>query len=470
MARKSGRGGFKAAKNYDPRRNKRSVSKRTSNRQPEQPGQQGLEARAEYDRLASKPRADRTKKDVAERIEAKMTHPNAVQNLSFADLGVGNNLIRVLEELGAGSPFPIQAVTIPDAIAGRNVLGRAKTGSGKTIAFGVAVIERLMQQGKKVTREPARKPRALILAPTRELALQIDRTVQPLARSVGLFTTQIVGGLAIASQTHALKRGVDIVIGTPGRVEDLLRRGKLDLREMLVSVVDEADHMADLGFIEPVQRILRQVKSGGQTMLFSATLDEDARELVAEFMPNHVAHEIVADRSATMMTNHAAFVVMREDKIQILTDIVKNEKRVLVFTRTRAFAETLAAQLSVTGVKATSLHGDLSQQRRLRNLETFTSGKATVLVATDVAARGIHVDNVDLVVQADPPEDYKAYLHRAGRTGRAGKRGLVVTLVPRTRQKFNRSLLRDAEIDAVYFGECSPKDTARLMKEIKKKQ
>lgn len=470
MARKSSRGGFKAAKNYDPRRNKKGASKRTPSRHPEKSGQQGLEAKAEYDRLASKPRADRTKKKVAARIEAKMTHPNAVQNLSFADLGVGNNLIRVLEELGAGSPFPIQAVTIPDAIAGRNVLGRAKTGSGKTIAFGVAVVERLMQQGKKATREPARKPRALILAPTRELALQIDRTVQPLARSVGLFTTQIVGGLAVASQTHALKRGVDIVIGTPGRVEDLLRRGKLDLRETLVSVIDEADHMADLGFIEPVQRILRQVKSSGQTMLFSATLDEDARELVAEFMPNHVAHEIVADRSATMMTNHAAFVVMREDKVQILAKIVKSEERVLVFTRTRAYAETLAAQLSVSGVKATSLHGDLSQQRRLRNLEMFTSGKASVLVATDVAARGIHVDNVDLVVQADPPEDYKAYLHRAGRTGRAGKRGLAVMLVPRTRQKFTRALFRDAEIEAVYFGDCSIEDTDRLMKEIKKKR
>lgn len=410
---------------------------------------------------------------VLDRLDTQVTTAADVAGIDFTDLGLGGNIVRTLTELGATRPFPIQAATIPDTLRGRDVLGRARTGSGKTIAFGAALVERLLKlkadgafaadpaasavkprRGERAPRRAARKPKALILAPTRELALQIDRTVQPIARSVGFYTAQFVGGVPIEPQLHALERGIDIVIGTPGRVQDLITRGKLDLREVVVSVLDEADHMCDLGFLEPVQRILRETERRGQRLLFSATLDSGVAELISEFLRNPAAHE--AEEAKRGTSTHQVLIVMREDKDEVLTQLASRRGRIMVFCRTRAYVERLTELLTDSGLRATALHGDLTQSKRERNLERFAQGKSAVLVATDVAARGLHVDDVDLVVQADPPDDYKTYLHRAGRTGRAGKSGQVVTVIPRTRQKRTRELMENAEIKPVYFGDFVP--------------
>lgn len=404
-----------------------------------------------------------------------MTTAADARGLSFADLGLGGNIVRTLGELGAETPFPIQAATIPDAVAGRDVLGRARTGSGKTIAFGAALVERLLKlkadgvfgdpspqrdrrrRGERVeraSRKSVRNPKALILAPTRELALQIDRTVQPIARSVGFYTAQLVGGVPLDPQIHALERGIDIVIGTPGRVQDLVNRRRLDLREVLVTVIDEADHMCELGFLEPVQRVLRQTARDGQRLLFSATLDSEVSELVTEFLRDPAAHE--AEEAEVGRIEHRVFIVLREDKDRALVELTSRPGRIMVFCRTRAYAERVTELVTEAGVSAVPLHGNLSQARRERNLARFTEGKARVLVATDVAARGIHVDDVDLVLQADPPDDPKAYLHRAGRTGRAGNDGRVLTLIPRTRQKRTRELFETLDITPASFDDYVP--------------
>jgi superfamily II DNA/RNA helicase len=386
---------------------------------------------------------------VLERLEGDIVQADDVVETTFADLGLGDSITGALTELGAVHPFPIQAVTIPDAVAGMNVLGRGRTGSGKTIAFGAALVERLLRnylaQGKS-GRVPGRSPRALILAPTRELALQIDRTVQPVARSVRLFTTQLVGGVPYPRQVGALKKGVDIVIGTPGRVEDLVDQGILDLSRIEITVLDEADHMAELGFLEPMQRLLRAVPADGQRLLFSATLDSAVATIVDEFLPGAAVHEVVdADQSSAA---HRVLVIEPTEKVQVLSALLASTDRSLVFARTRAFAEQLADDLEDAGVRTESLHGDLNQARRTRNLARFSEGKVAALVATDVAARGIHVDDVDLVVHADAAEDYKTYLHRSGRTGRAGASGTVVTLLaPRRRHRFEE-LLDRAGIEA----------------------
>ncbi|MDJ0350366.1 DEAD/DEAH box helicase [Cryobacterium sp. PH29-G1] len=387
---------------------------------------------------------------VLERLEAIATTASDVVGVTFGDLGLGENIVRELAALGAPTPFPIQAATIPDVLAGRDVLGRGKTGSGKTIAFGAPLVEKLMENNGAKDRKMARKPRALILAPTRELALQIDRTIQPIARSVGLFTTQIYGGVPQYRQVSALQRGVDIIIGTAGRIEDLIDQGRLDLSEVVVTVLDEADYMCDLGFLEPVQRILRQTKAGGQKLLFSATLDKGVASLVKEFLTNPAVHEVAGEDQASSTIDHRVLVIEHRDKGRIIEELVNRQGKTLIFSRTRAYAEQLADQLEDAGVKATSLHGDLNQARRTRNLQMLTSGRVNVLVATDVAARGIHVDDIDLVIQADAPDEYKTYLHRAGRTGRAGKTGTVVTLIPKQRQRRMGELLERAEIDASY--------------------
>jgi superfamily II DNA/RNA helicase len=397
---------------------------------------------------------------VLERLEADAIQAGDVEGITFADLGLGTNIVRELTVQGAESPFPIQAATIPDVLAGRDVLGRGKTGSGKTIAFGAPLVERLMllRDGreaassatghKRNNRQPGRKPRALILAPTRELALQIDRTVQPIARSVGLFTTQIYGGVPQHRQVGALQRGVDIVIGTPGRIEDLIEQGRLDLSDITITVLDEADHMCDLGFLEPVQRILDQTKPGGQRLLFSATLDKGVATLVDEYLDNPTVHEVAGEDQASSMIDHRVLLIEQRDKRRIIEELAAGDGKTLVFTRTRAFAEELSDLLEDAGIPATSLHGDLNQSRRTRNLSLLTSGRVSVLVATDVAARGIHVDDISLVIQADAPEEYKTYLHRAGRTGRAGKQGTVVTLIPKSRRRRMEELLDRAEITA----------------------
>ena len=396
---------------------------------------------------------------VLERLEAIATTAAEVVGVTFGDLGLGENIVRELATLGAAAPFPIQAATIPDVLAGRDVLGRGKTGSGKTIAFGAPLVEKLLENNGAKDRKMARKPRALILAPTRELALQIDRTIQPIARSVGLFTTQIYGGVPQYRQVSALQRGVDIIIGTAGRIEDLIEQGRLDLREVVVTVLDEADYMCDLGFLEPVQRILRQTKKGGQKLLFSATLDKGVASLVKEFLINPAVHEVAGEDQASSTIDHRVLVIEHRDKSAIIGQLVDRQGKTLIFSRTRAYAEQLAEQLEDAGVKATSLHGDLNQARRTRNLQMLTSGRVNVLVATDVAARGIHVDDIDLVIQADAPDEYKTYLHRSGRTGRAGKSGTVVTLIPKQRRRRMDELLGRAEIEAS-FTNAAPGDTS----------
>jgi superfamily II DNA/RNA helicase len=406
-----------------------------------------------YPSRDEKPAFDPADDVVLERLEAEAIQAEDVEGVTFADLGLGGNIVRALADLGAEKPFPIQAATAPDVLAGKDVLGRGRTGSGKTIAFGAPLVERLMQlwaeQGKSGgKRQLGRSPRALILAPTRELALQIDRTVQPIARSVGLFTTQIYGGVPQGRQVGALQRGVDIVIGTPGRIEDLVEQGRLDLSQVAITVLDEADHMCDLGFLEPVQRILRQTAEGGQKLLFSATLDSGVAQLVDEFLVEPAVHEVAGEDQASSTIDHRVLVIEHRDKGAIIEQLADREGKTLVFARTRAFAEMLADQLEDAGIPAVSLHGDLNQSRRTRNLAQLTSGRVNVLVATDVAARGIHVDDIDLVIQADAPDEYKTYLHRSGRTGRAGKQGTVVTLIPKHRQRRMNDLLGRAEIEA----------------------
>lgn len=385
---------------------------------------------------------------VLARLEAQAVDATDMQSSGFGELGLGQNLVRVLAELGADTPFPIQAATIPSVLEGRDVLGRGRTGSGKTIAFGAPLVERLLQSQKGATerRKPGRAPRALILAPTRELALQIDRTIQPLAQSVGLFTTQIYGGVPYARQTGAISRGVDIIIGTPGRIGDLVSQGRLDLSQVVITVLDEADHMCELGFLEPVRELLQRTSEGGQKLLYSATLDSGVASLVEEFLVDPAVYEISGEDQASSDIRHVAFLLEQRDKQDVLIELAAGPGKKLVFARTRAFAEQLADLLDDAGIRAESIHGDLNQARRTRALEKFTSGRVSVLVATDVAARGIHVDDIELVIQADAPDEYKAYLHRSGRTGRAGKEGTVVTLVPRNRRRKTEDLLARAEI------------------------
>jgi superfamily II DNA/RNA helicase len=394
---------------------------------------------------------------VHERLEAEAVQAETIEGQGFGELGLGQNIVKVLAELGAPSPFPIQSATIPPILEGRDVLARGRTGSGKTIAFGAPLVERILRSQAGSRREFGRRPKALILAPTRELALQIDRTVQPIARSVGLFTTQIYGGVPQARQVGALKKGIDIIIGTPGRIEDLINQGKLDLSEVQVSVLDEADHMAELGFAEPVQRILRLTGEGSQKLLFSATLDREVAALVDEFLVDPAVYEVAGETQETGTIDHRVFVVDHRDKAELLASLVDRDGKTLVFSRTRAFAEMLVENFEDAGISAVALHGDLNQAKRTRNLQRLTDGKVNVLVATDVAARGIHVDDIDLVIQADAPDEYKTYLHRSGRTGRAGRSGTVVTLVPRQRRRRMTELLSRAEIDAP-FEEVRPGD------------
>ena len=394
---------------------------------------------------------------VHERLQAEAIQATDVDGVSFGDLGLGDNIVRALADLGAAAPFAIQAATIPEIIAGRDMLARGRTGSGKTIAFGAPMVENVLRAQAGQRREFGRKPKALILAPTRELALQIDRTIQPIARSVGLFTTQIYGGVPQHRQVTALQRGVDIVIGTPGRIEDLIEQGRLDLSDVTVTVLDEADHMCDLGFLEPVQRILNETTPGGQKLLFSATLDKGVASLVDEFLVNPSVHEVAGEDQAHSTIDHRVLLIEQSDKRAIIEKLASGAGKTLIFARTRAFAEQLADDLDDAGIPAVSLHGDLNQARRTRNLEKLTSGRVSVLVATDVAARGIHVDDITLVIQADPPDEYKSYLHRAGRTGRAGKAGTVVTLVNSRRRRKMDELLGRAEI-APRFDHVRPGD------------
>jgi superfamily II DNA/RNA helicase len=346
--------------------------------------------------------------------------------MNFAALGVPSSLAQILEQQGITTPTPIQAATLPDSLAGRDVLGRGRTGSGKTYAFLLPLVARL--DASKLPAMP-RKPRALILAPTRELVGQIHAALQPLARAAGLSTVVVYGGVGQNPQVTALKKGVDIVIACPGRLEDLMGQGYADLSAVEITILDEADHMADLGFLPGVRRIMDKTPQSGQRLLFSATLDKAIDVLVKRFLTNPVTHEADSAQSPVATMHHHVLHLSREQRVPVLVDLTSAPGRTVVFTRTKYGAKALARQLNKSGVPSVELHGNLSQNARTRNMEAFHAGTATTLVATDIAARGIHVDDVALVVHADPPVEHKAYLHRSGRTARAGNEGTVITLM-----------------------------------------
>ncbi|MGY4642972.1 DEAD/DEAH box helicase [Cellulomonas sp. URHB0016] len=365
---------------------------------------------------------------------------------SFADLGVPSALVTVLADQGITAPFPIQTATLPDSLAGTDVLGRGRTGSGKTIAFALPLVARLAAAGRG---KVARRPRALILAPTRELASQIDATVAPLAKAMGLNTTVIFGGVSQGKQTSALNGGIDIVIACPGRLEDLLNQRALTLDGIEITILDEADHMADLGFLPGVKRIMDKTPRVGQRMLFSATLDNGVDQIVKRYLTSPVEHSVDSAQSpVAAMTHHLFEVRDAEAKKAVIHHLASGTGRRVLFMRTKHQAKKLAKQLTVDGIPAVDLHGNLGQGARERNLEAFSSGAVKVLVATDIAARGIHVDDVELVVHVDPPAEHKAYLHRSGRTARAGSGGDVVTLVLPEQRGDVRALTRAAKITA----------------------
>jgi superfamily II DNA/RNA helicase len=361
---------------------------------------------------------------------------------SFASLGVPARLSAVLAHQGIDVPTPIQAATLPDSLAGRDVLGRGRTGSGKTYAFLLPIVARLADG----PRARSRSPRALILAPTRELVGQIDAALAPLAKAAGLTTRTVFGGVGQNPQVTALRNGVDIVVACPGRLEDLIGQSHCTLDDIAITVLDEADHMADLGFLPAVRRILGRTPQRSQKMLFSATLDKAIDTLVKQFLHDPKTHQADSAQSPISTMTHHVLHVDRDSRLPILVDLASAPGRLIVFTRTKHGAKALTRQLNKSGVPAVELHGNLGQGARTRNMEAFHSGKASTLVATDIAARGIHVDDVALVVHADPPVEHKAYLHRSGRTARAGNSGTVVTLMTSEQVRDVRDLTKAAGI------------------------
>ncbi|MFD1722702.1 DEAD/DEAH box helicase [Amnibacterium endophyticum] len=363
---------------------------------------------------------------------------------SFADLGVPSSLLPALTERGITEPFPIQSATLPDSLAGRDVLGRGRTGSGKTLAFSLPLVARLSGGQRRSGR-----PRGLVLAPTRELATQIAAVLEPLAAAAGMRITTVFGGVSQRPQETALKGGVDIVVACPGRLEDLLSQRVLTLDDVQVTVLDEADHMADMGFLPGVTRILSKTPERGQRLLFSATLDNGVDKLVQRFLHRPVTHSVDDGRSAVETMEHAVLEVADADaKKHVMEALASGTDRRILFVRTKHVAKRLAKQLTAAGIPAADLQGNLSQNARERNLAAFSTGGIRVLVATDVAARGVHVDDVALVVHVDPPTEHKAYLHRSGRTARAGASGTVVTLVLPEQRRDVAALLRAAGIKA----------------------
>ncbi len=383
---------------------------------------------------------------------------------SFDALGVSPELVRALAPIT--DPFPIQALTIPDALAGRDICGKAKTGSGKTLAFGVPMIQRLAADTPTDNGRVAGRPRGLVLVPTRELARQVADVLRPLGARVGLTLATIYGGTGMDAQIQSVRGPVAMVVATPGRLIDLQQRGELHLDSIEILILDEADRMADMGFLPPVEWVLRRVPTPHQTMLFSATLDGDIDYLVRHYLDDPVRHEVAETIATVSDMQHRFLAVHQLDKVKVAAAIAKSNPRTLLFTRTKRGADTLTRGLQREGVKAAAIHGDLRQQLRERALADFASGKLPVLVATDVAARGIHVDGIDVVIHYDPPEDSKAYLHRSGRTARAGEEGMVVTLVLWDQQleveRIQRRLGIAASVIEVYSNDPRLKDLRGL--------
>ncbi|MFD7689846.1 DEAD/DEAH box helicase [Streptomyces sp. NPDC059781] len=369
--------------------------------------------------------------------------PEAAPELTFADLGLPEGVVRKLAQNGVTSPFPIQAATIPDALAGKDILGRGRTGSGKTLSFGLPTLATLAGG-----RTEKHKPRAVILTPTRELAMQVADALQPYGDVVGLKMKVVCGGTSMGNQIYALERGVDILVATPGRLRDIINRGACSLENVQIAVLDEADQMSDLGFLPEVTELLDQVPAGGQRMLFSATMENEIKTLVDRYLNDPVSHEVDAAQGAVTTMSHHILVVKPKDKAPVTAAIASRKGRTIIFVRTQLGADRVAEQLRDAGAKADALHGGMTQGARTRTLADFKDGYVNVLVATDVAARGIHVDGIDLVLNVDPAGDHKDYLHRAGRTARAGRTGTVVSLsLPHQRRQIFR-LMEDAGVDA----------------------
>ncbi|MEE1825716.1 DEAD/DEAH box helicase [Streptomyces sp. BE20] len=364
-------------------------------------------------------------------VEGTPARPPAA---SFAELELPKGILSALTREGVTEPFPIQSATLPDSIAGRDVLGRGRTGSGKTLAFGLPVLARTA--GK---RADARHPLALVLTPTRELAQQVTEALTPYATAVNLRIATVVGGMSITRQANAVRRGAEVLVATPGRLDDLIGRGDVNLSDVAITVLDEADQMADMGFLPQVTKLLEQVAEGGQRMLFSATLDRNVDRLVKRFLTDPVTHSVDPSAGAVTTMDHHLLQLEQADKASAAAHIASRDGRVIMFVHTKHGADRLAKQLLATGVKAAALHGGKSQPQRNRVLDQFRDGHITALIATNVAARGIHIEGLDLVVNIDPPIDHKDYLHRGGRTARAGESGTVVTLVlPDQRREVNR--------------------------------
>lgn len=385
--------------------------------------------------------ADEPATDAAD--EAVKAADEAPAGPTFGDLGLPEAIVRKLAQNGVTAPFPIQAATIPDALANKDILGRGRTGSGKTLAFGLALLARTAGE-----RAQPRQPLSLVLVPTRELAQQVTAALTPYARALRLRLATVVGGMSISRQARDLQAGSEVVVATPGRLKDLVERGDCRLGQVAITVLDEADQMADMGFMPQVTHLLDQVRSDGQRLLFSATLDRNVDLLVRRYLSDPVVHSVDPSAGAVTAMEHHLLHVHGADKQAAITEIAARDGRVLMFLDTKHAVDRLARDLLAVGVRASALHGGKSQSQRTRTLAGFKSGHTNVLVATNVAARGIHVDNLDLVVNVDPPTDHKDYLHRGGRTARAGESGTVVTLVlPGQRRSMNR-LMSDAEITA----------------------
>ncbi|WP_420812867.1 DEAD/DEAH box helicase [Micromonospora zingiberis] len=363
-------------------------------------------------------------------------------SISFETLGLPEPLVRALARQGITAPFEIQRATVPDALAGRDVLGRGQTGSGKTLAFGLPLLAR-MAAGERA--RPSR-PRALILVPTRELAMQVNDALLPLGRAVGVFLKTAVGGVPYDRQIDALRRGVEVMVATPGRLADLIERGVCRLDDVEITVLDEADQMADMGFLPEVTELLSKTPADAQRLLFSATLDGDVDALVRRFMTDPVTHSTAPPTAAVSTMDHHLLLIPPRDKFPVTAAIAARAGRTIVFARTQLGVDRLVAQLAAVGVRAGGLHGGKTQRMRTRTLAEFREGRTNVLVATDVAARGIHVDGVSLVLHVDPPKDPKDYLHRAGRTARAGETGAVATLVLPKQRRTTLAMLEKAGV------------------------
>jgi superfamily II DNA/RNA helicase len=376
-------------------------------------------------------------------VSSAASTPESDSPVRFADLGLPRQLVDRLSRDGLTTSFPIQSATIPDALSGRDVLGRAQTGSGKTLAFGLPLLARLAGR-----RSESRHPRGIVLVPTRELAMQVHDSLEPLAHVLGVRIKLVAGGLPYQKQIQALDRGVDVLIATPGRLTDLVQRGSCYLTSVEVLVLDEADHMCDMGFLPDVCALLDQMPTTGQRLLFSATLDGDVDTIVRSYLHDPVRHSTNDDGATVATMSHHVWLVKPAHKAPVTAALAARRGRTVVFVRTKLGADRVAAQLREQGVRAAALHGGLAQGARNRTLGAFRDGHVPVLVATDVAARGIHVDDVSLVLQVDPPADHKDYLHRAGRTARAGDEGTVITLaLPHQRRTMER-LTRSAGVSA----------------------